>query len=241
MANLLRLVACLFVVVVSSSSHAALYDRGNGLIYDDVLNITWMQDANYAQTSGYAAANASGFFNYGYSNIQADGGMGWDAANTWAAQLEYGGFDSWGLPSAQLMDATNPCDANDGSCDAGFNNVTGELAHMFYTNLGNAAGDSILNNVSFTDAALGGGIETFSNVQGYTYWLSDQYEPKDGDAWAFGGSQGYQGSSNKDRSYYSWAVHDGDIGAAVIPIPTTAWLFGSALAGLLVAKRKNKK
>ena len=26
-----------------------------------------------------------------------------------------------------------------------------------------------------------------------------------------------------------------------IPIPTTAWLFGSALAGLLVARRKNKK
>ena len=52
MSNLLRLVACLFVVI-SSSSHAALYDRGNGLIYDDVLNITWLQDANYAQTSGY--------------------------------------------------------------------------------------------------------------------------------------------------------------------------------------------
>ena len=49
---LLRFVACLFVVI-SSSSHAALYDRGNGLIYDDVLNITWMQDANYAKTSGY--------------------------------------------------------------------------------------------------------------------------------------------------------------------------------------------
>ena len=60
---LLRLVACLFVVV-SSSSHAALYDRGNGLIYDDVLNITWMQDANYAQTSGY----------------EADGQMAWVAS-----------------------------------------------------------------------------------------------------------------------------------------------------------------
>jgi len=28
---------------------------------------------------------------------------------------------------------------------------------------------------------------------------------------------------------------------SLIPIPTTAWLFGSALAGLLVARRKNKK
>jgi len=32
------LVAGLFTV----SAQAALYDRGNGLIYDDVLDITWM-------------------------------------------------------------------------------------------------------------------------------------------------------------------------------------------------------
>ena len=54
------LVAGLFTV----SAQAALYDRGNGLIYDDVLNITWMQDANYAQTSGY----------------EADGQMAWVAS-----------------------------------------------------------------------------------------------------------------------------------------------------------------
>ena len=41
----------------------------------------------------------------------------------------------------------------------------------------------------------------------------------------------------KERGSY----HDGDIGAAVVPIPTTAWLFGSALAGLLVARSKNDK
>jgi len=38
---LLRLAACL-LVVISSSSHAALHDRGNGLIYDDILDITWL-------------------------------------------------------------------------------------------------------------------------------------------------------------------------------------------------------
>ena len=32
---------------------ATLIDRGGGLIYDTVLNITWLQDANYAQTMGY--------------------------------------------------------------------------------------------------------------------------------------------------------------------------------------------
>ena len=34
--------------LITLSANAALYDRGNGLIYDDVLDITWLQDANYA-------------------------------------------------------------------------------------------------------------------------------------------------------------------------------------------------
>ena len=32
-------------------SHAALNDLGNGLVNDDVLDITWMQDANLVKTS----------------------------------------------------------------------------------------------------------------------------------------------------------------------------------------------
>ena len=43
----------IFLLLLSFNATAALYDRGNGLIYDDVLDITWLQDANYAQTSGY--------------------------------------------------------------------------------------------------------------------------------------------------------------------------------------------
>ena len=46
----------LIIIIVSffllSPVYAALYDRGEGLIYDDVLDITWLQDANYAMTSG---------------------------------------------------------------------------------------------------------------------------------------------------------------------------------------------
>ena len=62
---------------ITSTAQATLIDRGDGLIYDDVLDITWLQDANYAQTSGY----------------DADGLMGWNAANIWAGALSYGGYD----------------------------------------------------------------------------------------------------------------------------------------------------
>ncbi len=31
----------------TGAAQATLIDRGSGLIYDDELNITWLQDANY--------------------------------------------------------------------------------------------------------------------------------------------------------------------------------------------------
>ena len=55
---------------LSFATQAALYDRGNGMIYDDVLDITWLQDANYAKSSGY----------------DSDGLMSWAEANAWASR-----------------------------------------------------------------------------------------------------------------------------------------------------------
>ena len=45
---------------ISTSSQASLIDRGNGLLYDNVLDITWLQDANYARTSHYVSADTLG-------------------------------------------------------------------------------------------------------------------------------------------------------------------------------------
>ena len=64
-------------------ANALLYDRGGGLIYDSDQNITWLQDANYAKTSGY----------------DSDGRMTWDNAVAWANQLEYQGYKDWRLPT----------------------------------------------------------------------------------------------------------------------------------------------
>ena len=61
----------IFLLLLSFNATAALYDRGNGLIYDDVLDITWLQDATYAQTSGY----------------DSDGKMNWNDANNWVNAL----------------------------------------------------------------------------------------------------------------------------------------------------------
>jgi hypothetical protein len=53
------------------------------LSIDDVLNITWLQDANYSETPGYSATAV----------------MTWAEATTWAANLVYGGYSDWRLPT----------------------------------------------------------------------------------------------------------------------------------------------
>ena len=87
----MKLSILVFVLLVSlgfiSSPEATLWDRGGGLIYDNVLNITWLQDANYGAGSSYDDWNTS-----------TDAKMTWDNAVAWAVQLFYAGFNGWRLP-----------------------------------------------------------------------------------------------------------------------------------------------
>jgi hypothetical protein len=55
---LLVLVVVVFVGF-SAIANAKLWDRGGGLIYDDVLNITWLQDASQRFTTGEAGGLTS--------------------------------------------------------------------------------------------------------------------------------------------------------------------------------------
>ncbi|MHB1942086.1 MAG: PEP-CTERM sorting domain-containing protein [Acidiferrobacteraceae bacterium] len=115
-------VTTLFVVALGASSgaNAALISILNGAaVYDTALNITWLADANYANTSGYASSPYSG-------------AMTWSQANTWAAGLTVGGVSGWRLPSADL------------TCGNGYNCTSSEMGELFYNELGGVAGNSIL-------------------------------------------------------------------------------------------------
>ena len=150
---------------VSGVADAGLIDRGHGLIYDDVLNITWLQDANYAQTSGY----------------DTDGLMNWTAATAWAAQLVYGGYDDWRLP--MIVDTgRSGCNFAYNSTDCGYNVDTSasELAYMFHVNLGNLSASTSngsfrsgfsgtdwgMVNTQFVDAETGQTV-SFQNFQNF--------------------------------------------------------------------------
>lgn len=72
-----------------------------GIVVDDEQMLLWMQDANYAMTSGH----------------DEDGLMNWHDAKAWVEALDYGGYTDWRLP--EMINAQ------------AFNNSTSELSFLY--------------------------------------------------------------------------------------------------------------
>jgi hypothetical protein len=214
----------------SINTQAALYDRGNGMIYDSTQNITWLQDANYAQASGY----------------NTDGRMNWTQANTWVDGLIYGGFSDWRLPSAGLIGDTTF--SYDGSTDHAYNNTRSEIGHLFFE-LGNNSKyntegvplpgkGSILSSVTFVDASTNLNVSFLNMHEAGLYWEAETYAPDMTNAWVFNLFGGVQHYYNVVNPGIVWAVRDGDV-VPTVPVPAAAWLMGSGLIGLAgIARRK---
>lgn len=187
-------------LIMSAVSQATLVDRGGGMVYDDELDVTWLQDANYAKTSGY----------------DADGLMNWKAAKVWAGQLVYGGFDDWRLP---IVSPVNGSSFNyrleyDGSSDRSYNITSGnsELAFMFYVNLKNKSSYDVLGNATpcpDSDCLVKPGL--FKNFKSSIYWSGIGYKPITSVAWAFDNHLSRQNGVNKKVEAYAWAVRSGDV------------------------------
>lgn len=77
-------VGILLAVLVTHMAHATLINRGNGLIYDDVQDITWLQNANLAGDA-----------------------MTWVDSMDWVSRLSFGGFNDW-----RLFKANEYCGVN---------------------------------------------------------------------------------------------------------------------------------
>jgi hypothetical protein len=226
--RLLPILAVSAGLVLSSPSEAYLVDRGHGLVYDTVLDVTWLLDANYAKTSGY----------------HPTGLMTWEEANAWAGSLSYGGHGNWRLPTLTPVNgvAFQYDFAIDGSTDWGYNitSPNSELAYMYHVNLLNrglytAAGDAQMGWDETPRTTVRDGVTnaliTFLNIDAEAFWTNLAYAPDDIDfAWAFGFDFGVQSDLFKSGGYLAWAVHDGDV--QFVPVPAAAWLLGSALIAL---------
>lgn len=232
--------------LVSGAAQAALVDRGGGLIYDTDLNVTWLKDTNYAQTSGY----------------DADGRMTWSQAVTWADNLSY--YDSvrnvtysdWRLPATTPTDnGTNDCNFAYSGTDCGYNvnPVSSEMAHLYFTELGNLSDYSTelgnLSDYTASGAVIGayaGGSNPnstldntgpFTNFQSDTYWSGMEYVGNTDDAWAFHTSYGFQGDDDKGDLFYALAVRPGDVAAVPEAQTYALMLAGLGLVGWRARRR----
>jgi len=207
--------------------------------FDTILNITWLADANLATSN-----------TFGVSGIDANGRMRWEAANSWIDAMNtnnYLGQSGWRLST--ITDVGNNGATYSSiyqGVDYGYNidTANGEMAHMFYNTLGNSAEfdiNGVPTGCTSPDFCLSN-TGTFSNMQSSDYWSSTVYTPNTNYMWTFNFNTGSQDTSFWLNNSNVWAVHDGDVGATVVPVPATVWLFGSGLLGLIgLAGKKRQK
>ncbi len=117
-----------FIVIVlmfglTFLSRAELVNNHDGTITDTDTGLMWLQDANYAKTSGY----------------DNDGLMNWYEAKKWVDNLIYAGYDDWRLPSALNTDGSVACRSVENCSDS-------EMGHLYYIELGNVANGPLNNS-----------------------------------------------------------------------------------------------
>jgi hypothetical protein len=223
--------AVVLSILVAPPTQATLFDRGNGLIYDDVLNVTWLQDTLYARTTGY----------------DHDGHFTWYDAKNWVDTLVYAGFDDWRLPKAAPVNGVfyQTRFSTDGSTDYAYNIafpgrgqddpaatsvgfLGNELAYMFYVDLNNLSyfkvdgtGRSGAERVAWGFANYGfvdGGSGNWVEFKGFAEELSSR------NFWTGvvpGGTSylhtfslmesGFNDVNGVDSLFRAWAVRDGDV------------------------------
>jgi hypothetical protein len=209
-------------------------NKANGpeAYYDTALNITWLADANFAQTSGYA--------------FYLNGNMNGDQANIWTSRVNISGISGWRMPASTDV-------GNDGctgfsygggaNTDCGFNvdPSLSEMAHMFYVTLGMKSyytpGTGAANQPGFDQINTG----PFNNIRfDRPYWSSHYYynfyyEER----WRFQ-FVGRQDTAQVNEIGFAWPVHAGDVGVAMSVPEPESWvlaLAGFGIAGLATRRK----
>lgn len=253
--------------IFSQSANAGLIDRGNGMIYDDVLDITWLKNANLF-ASQYSAGTVNDIIahynancdtttgtgcydNYGAStdydivasDFLASGKMEWQAAMAWADWLSFGGYSDWRLASIDPTDTS--CSNGSGSNNYGFDciGINNELNHLFNVSLGLEGINNSGWHYTAEDTPISNGV--FENLMSYRYWSAEESAPNSTDAARTSNIfYGTQGATRKDVPLYGWAVRDGDVadqqGGVPVPEPSTVALFGFSVLCVALRRRNQR-
>lgn len=206
-----------FAILASFTTYAnaALFDRGGGLIYDDSLDVTWLQDASYAKSSGY----------------DSDGIMTWSEASVWANSLTYydnvrdSNIGGWRLPR--------------GDGCSGFFCTASELGHLFYETLGGQA----MNSLSSVHNANYNYFSNVQDTIYWTETLYVPYISFIVVGFDYGASNqlygaGYQFPYVTGNDATPWLLRDGDV--ATIPEPGTLTLLWTAFISIVFLRKSNR-
>lgn len=202
------------LLALGSAANATLIDRGGGMIYDDVLNVTWMQDASYALTTGA-------------------GTMGYNDAQTWVSNLVYTdtntgiSYDDWRLPTT----VNSPTSL--GYDPTGMNS---ELSYMYYVNLGYAANES---HNRYDPAPTSSVYNPFVNLVYRAYW-SGTLTDNPNRAYALHFHFGSLETTALSDVLNVWALRDGDVLPYGVPEPGTLGLLSFSLLAGFGLKRSRR-
>lgn len=183
--------------------------------YDTVKNITWLADTIHG-------------------NHGSGGYLNGNAARSWAAALDpYGsGITGWRLPATvEVYCGPDPY------YNCGKSDLNGEMASMFFTTLGNVSKFNPQTGADISPPGWGlGNTGPFVNLAKNNYWSSTPDSDFSANVlWAFDFYRGQQYSASVSYLAYAWAVHDGDVGTAISPVPEPGtwalWAAGLAMMG----------
>lgn len=234
--TILCFIPLVMVLAFSMQAHAdlnligtATYNSSDyNLIYDDDLNVTWLDYSNaidnWDNQVGWAAGlNTADVLTYNFNP---------GVTMTWS--------DDWRLPTT----VDGPwVHGYDGTTTGGYNITSSEMGHLFYTELGNdgayeTSGDptGCSSNSPWCLTNTG----DFQNLQPFYYWSGTEYATNTDYVWDFSISHGFQNLDNKSSfNFYALAVRPG---LAVVPEPISSTLFmvGGAALGFRRFRKKRK-
>ncbi|OAI20586.1 hypothetical protein A1507_04965 [Methylomonas koyamae] len=249
MFNSSKYVALSLLTLTSLNAGAALTGytaNGANLVYSGVADITWTEDANLLATmardqgaftlfdaiiaasptitdtpNDYDTPAFSGVHQVTRSDFStgALGSTSWFGALAFVNYLNsihYAGSNQWMLPEANV------------ACGTSINCVNSTMGSLYYSELGFVGGQNPPTS------------DSFSNDGVPHYWLSTERPGHPIDSYRFswhmsnGGNQS-EGIS-KGLSSFVRPYSPGMITA--VPVPPTAWLFGSGLLGLFGWQRR---
>jgi hypothetical protein len=184
-----RFAATLFLVLLASTSRAALVDVGNGLINHPAANLTWVADANLFLTMATADATLVTTVVAAWTDgpiptlagdgtthtiVAADfnaatGKMNWYGARAWVNYLKvthYKGYSDWRLPEV------GTASLQIGGClicvpGDGFAVNSSEWWRLFFEELGGTAHVPIATSNN-------GSYAFFQNIEGDAFWGNAQ-------------------------------------------------------------------